>query len=62
MRLNTAAVQTPDLIREAAERFGSQCVVVAIDAKRVGRDFRPIEGDERYEEGCQPMLEFSRHR
>lgn len=51
--LNTAAVQNPDLIREAAERFGSQCVVVAIDAKRVGRDFRPFEGDERFEEGCR---------
>lgn len=31
--VNTAAVRRPDLIREAAERFGSQCVVVAIDAK-----------------------------
>ena len=31
--LNTAAVQRPDLIREAAERFGSQCIVVAIDAR-----------------------------
>jgi imidazole glycerol-phosphate synthase subunit HisF len=33
MAINTAAVQTPDLITEAAERFGSQCVVVAIDGK-----------------------------
>jgi imidazole glycerol-phosphate synthase subunit HisF len=33
MAINTAAVQTPDLISEAAERFGSQCVVVAIDGK-----------------------------
>lgn len=32
--LNTAAVQTPNLIRQAAERFGSQCIVLAIDAKR----------------------------
>ena len=32
--LNTAAVQNPVLISEAAERFGNQCVVVAIDAKR----------------------------
>ncbi|MBI2468958.1 MAG: imidazole glycerol phosphate synthase subunit HisF [Candidatus Rokubacteria bacterium] len=31
--LNTAAVARPVLVREAAERFGSQCVVVAIDAK-----------------------------
>jgi cyclase len=32
--VNTAAVQNPDLIREGAERFGSQCIIVAIDAKR----------------------------
>jgi cyclase len=36
--LNTAALARPDLIREAAERFGSQCIVVAIDAKREGVD------------------------
>lgn len=33
--LNTAAVQRPELIREAAGQFGSQCIVVAIDAQRV---------------------------
>ena len=32
--LNTAALERPALIREAAERFGSQCIVVAIDARR----------------------------
>jgi len=32
--LNTAAVQRPDFVREASEKFGSQCIVVAIDAKR----------------------------
>jgi len=32
--LNTAALERPGLIREAAQRFGSQCIVVAIDAKR----------------------------
>ncbi len=32
--LNTAAVQNPDVVRAGAERFGSQCIVVAIDAKR----------------------------
>lgn len=37
--INTAAVDRPDFIREAAERFGSQCIVVAIDAKAV----RPAE-------------------
>src|SRR5512142_2827617 len=33
---NTAAVENPGLITQAAERFGSQCVVVAIDAKAKG--------------------------
>lgn len=34
--INSAAVREPDLVRSAAARFGSQCIVVAIDAKRVG--------------------------
>jgi len=34
--LNTAAVESPKLISQCADAFGSQCVVVAIDAKRVG--------------------------
>jgi cyclase len=33
--INTAAVENPELVREAAQKFGSQCIVVAIDAKRV---------------------------
>lgn len=36
--INTAAVTNPDFVREAAERFGNQCIVVAIDAKRVSAD------------------------
>lgn len=32
--LNSAAIQNPDLIKEGAEKFGSQCIVVAVDAKR----------------------------
>ncbi|HEX9245877.1 MAG TPA: imidazole glycerol phosphate synthase subunit HisF, partial [bacterium] len=36
--INTAAVERPELIREAALRFGSQCIVVAIDARRVSAD------------------------
>ena len=34
--INTAAVESPDLVRKAAYRFGSQCIVVAIDAKAKG--------------------------
>ena len=33
--INSAAVKNPDFVRQAAERFGSQCIVVAIDAKQV---------------------------
>ncbi len=36
--INTAAVRNPQLIAEGAHRFGSQCIVVAIDAKRVAPD------------------------
>lgn len=39
--INTAAVQNPRLVRVASERFGTQCIVVAIDAKRmVGKKWR----------------------
>ncbi len=33
--INTAAVHNPDFVREAAEKFGAQCIVVAVDAKQV---------------------------
>jgi cyclase len=38
--LNTQAVDSPSLVRESAERFGSQCIVVAIDARREGLEPR----------------------
>lgn len=34
--INTAAVNRPEFVREAAEKFGSQCITVAVDAKSVG--------------------------
>lgn len=33
--INTAAVNDPEFVRKAAQRFGSQCIVIAIDAKRI---------------------------
>ncbi|MCX7682148.1 MAG: imidazole glycerol phosphate synthase subunit HisF [Anaerolineae bacterium] len=36
--INTAAVRNPNLLTEAAERFGSQCIIIAVDAKRVSQD------------------------
>src|SRR3954464_2986483 len=40
--INSAAVRDPDLVRRAARRFGSQCIVVNIDPKRVDRDGREV--------------------
>ncbi len=39
--INTAAVLNPEFVKEAAEKFGSQCIVVAIDAKQVSTDPAP---------------------
>jgi len=36
--INSSALATPDLVRAGAEKFGSQCIVVSIDAKKVGPD------------------------
>lgn len=38
--INTSAVKNPQILTEAAKNFGSQCVVLAIDAKRVGADWK----------------------
>ena len=37
--LNSAAVKTPELISQAANQFGSQCIIVAIDSKKIDNDF-----------------------
>jgi imidazole glycerol-phosphate synthase subunit HisF len=39
--INTAAVKDPEFVQRAARQFGSQCIVVAIDAKRVGKNNEP---------------------
>nr|MEC9420049.1 imidazole glycerol phosphate synthase subunit HisF [Pseudomonadota bacterium] len=39
--INTAAVTNPDFVREAAEKFGAQCIVVSIDAKQVNASGEP---------------------
>jgi len=36
--INTEAVKNPEFVKEAAEKFGAQCIVVAVDAKKVGPD------------------------
>ena len=47
--INTAAVDRPEFVQEAAQRFGSQCIVVAVDAKRRGD--APGDGWEVYTHG-----------
>ena len=39
--INSAAIHNPEFVREAAQRFGSQCIVVAIDAKQVEQGDNP---------------------
>src|SRR5262245_40351341 len=47
--INTAAVQNPQLVADAAGRYGSQCIVVAIDAKRVDREADAKRSGDRWE-------------
>ena len=39
--INSAAITNPEFVRQAAEKFGSQCIVIAIDAKKVSKDGEP---------------------
>ncbi len=65
--LNTAALERPDLIREAAHRFGSQCIVVAIDAQRivaqriVAQRIDPQRIDAQRDAGAPPRWEVYTH-
>ncbi|PWQ95736.1 imidazole glycerol phosphate synthase subunit HisF [Leucothrix arctica] len=43
--INTAAIHNPELVREATNYFGSQCIVVAIDAKKVSEEGEPDRWD-----------------
>ena len=43
--INTAAIHNPELVKEAAEYYGSQCIVVAIDAKKVSKEGEPDKWD-----------------
>ncbi|MGI5958104.1 MAG: imidazole glycerol phosphate synthase subunit HisF [Massiliimalia sp.] len=53
--VNSAAVKNPQLIREAADRFGSQCVVVAIDAKRIEGSFHVVVHGGRIDTGLDAI-------
>ena len=53
--INSSAINTPDLINDAADKFGSQCVVVAIDAKRRadGSGWNVYKNGGRIDVGCR---------
>ncbi len=62
--INTAAVKDPEFVAEAARKFGSQCIVVAVDAKKVSGDDEPLRWEIFTHGGREPTgidaIEFSR--
>lgn len=53
--VNSAAIDNPNLIAEAADKFGSQCVVLAIDAKRSGDSFNIFKHGGRIDTGINAI-------
>jgi imidazole glycerol-phosphate synthase subunit HisF len=53
--INTEAVRRPEFIREAAEKFGAQCIVAAIDAKRAGAHFEVFTHGGRHATGIDAV-------
>ena len=53
--INTAAIKNPKLINDAADKFGSQCMVVAIDAKRVNKSYKIFTHGGRKETGISAI-------
>lgn len=53
--VNSGAIRNPDLIREAALRYGSQCVVLSVDVKRVDGEFRVFARGGRDDTGMEAI-------
>ena len=53
--INTAAIKNPKLINDAASKFGSQCIVVAIDSKRVNKSYKIFTHGGRKETGISAI-------
>jgi cyclase len=53
--VNSGALRNPDLIREAANKYGSQCVVLSADVKRVDGEFRVFSHGGRQDTGLEAM-------
>lgn len=53
--VNSGAIKNPDLIREAAEKYGNQCVVLSVDIKRVNGEFRVFAKGGREDTGIEAI-------
>ena len=53
--VNSGAIRNPDLIREAAQKYGDQCVVLSCDIKRVGDEFRVFARGGRDDTGMEAI-------
>lgn len=53
--VNTGAIKNPDLIRQAAERYGNQCVVLSVDIKRIDNQFRVFAKGGREDTGMEAI-------
>lgn len=53
--VNSSAVRNPELIARAADKFGSQCVVIAIDAKRINGEFNVVVNGGRIDTGLNAV-------
>ncbi len=53
--VNSGAIKNPDLVREAARRYGDQCVVLSVDAKRVDGEFRVFARGGRDDTGMEAV-------
>ena len=53
--VNSGAIKNPELIREAAQRYGNQCVVLSADIKRVGGEFRVFAKGGREDTGMEAI-------
>lgn len=53
--VNSGAIKNPSLVYEAAKRYGDQCVVLSVDVKRVGREFRVFAKGGREDTGMEAI-------
>lgn len=58
--VNSGAIQNPDLIYEAAKRYGNQCVVISCDAKRVNGEFQVFQNGGRVNTGMEAVAWIKR--